>query len=173
MQLLTSKKTRSAVLGGRRGGFTLLELLVAIGIAGVLMTYAIPRLHGARGSRTARNARDVFAWTAQRARARAIQTGQAQLLQIDPANERAWIVRRGGSTAADTLVTVNFQTQYDAMLSSSTNSTVTVCFNPRGYAFARGTSCGSSVTSDTLTFTHATSYTSRAIVKPLGQVQKL
>ena len=158
--------------GARQRGFTIVELLVVIAIAGILMTYAIPRLHAARANRAARNARDVFAWTAQRARVKAIQTGATQLLQINPTTERAWIVKRNPTTAADTTLTIHFQNEYDAAVSTSANALITVCFNPRGYAFARGTTCGSSVTTDTLTFTHA-SYTSQAVLKPLGQVQKL
>ena len=172
MQLLKSKKTGRTVSGARRGGFTILELLVVIGIAGVLMTYAIPRLHGARAARNARNARDVYAWTAQRARARAIQTGQTQVFGLNPSTDRVWIVRRGGTLASDTLLTINFQTQYDAQVSSSPNSAVNVCYNPRGFAFARGPACNVSFVTDTVTFTHST-YTSRAIVKPLGRVEKL
>ena len=165
----TLKTTRNAKSDVRRGGFTLIELIVVITIAGIVMTYAIPRLHGARATRTARNARDVFAWTAQRARARAIQSGATQQFTINPATERAWVVRRG---TTDTLLTINFQNEYESTVSSSANTTVTVCYSPRGFAFARGSSCSSSVTTDTLTFTHAM-YTSRAVVKPLGQVEKL
>ena len=172
MQLLTSKQIRRADFGGRRGGFTLLELLVVIGIAGAIMMISIPRFQKARAMRTARNARDVYAWTAQRARARAIQTGQTQVFGLNPSTERAWIVRRGGSTAADTLLTINFQTQYEATVASSPNSAVNVCYNPRGYAFARGPACNIAFVTDTVTFTHS-NYTSRAVVRPLGRVQKL
>ena len=88
---------------------------------------------------------------------------------MNPVTERAWVVRRN---TTDTLLTINFQSQYEATVSTSANTTITVCYNPRGYAFARGSSCATSVTTDTLTFTHA-AYTSRAVLKPLGQVQKL
>ena len=81
-------------------------------------------------------------------------------------------MKRNATAASDTLVTINFQNEYESTVSTSTNAAITVCFNPRGYAFARGSTCGSSMTTDTLVFTHATQ-TSRAIVKPLGQVQKI
>lgn len=162
------------LLKSRQGGFTLIELVIVITIAGILMTYSIPRFQGARAQRTARNARDVFVWNAQRARARAIQTGTTYLYQLDPTTERAWIVKKGGSTAADTLLTINFQTEYESTVSTSANSVITVCYNPKGYA---NTSCsgvtGTVPTANVdVTFTNA-SYTSSARLKPLGQVERL
>lgn len=134
------------------------------------MTYAIPRFNGVTAKRNARNARDGFAWIAQRARARAIQTGQTQLFQFNPLTERAWVVRRGGSTAADTLVTVNFQTEWASTMATSSNNPVTLCFGPRGYAY--NCHANSPTNNVDVTFTHAT-YTSQARVKVLGTVERL
>ena len=161
------------LIDSRKGGFTLIELMVVIVIAGIIMLVAIPKFQGTRATRVARNARDVFVWNAQRARARAIQTGQTYLYELNPATERAWIVKRGATVASDTFLTINFQTQYEATVSTSANTTITVCYNPKGYA---NTSCtagsGTVPTANVdITFTHA-NYTSVARLKPLGQVTR-
>jgi prepilin-type N-terminal cleavage/methylation domain-containing protein len=158
-----------------RGGFTLIELVVVITIAGILMMYAIPKYNITMQRRQARNARDVFAWTAARARARAIQLGTVVLFEVNPTTNRAWIVKRNATLASDTLVTVNFQTEYDKVtLSTPTNTKLTLCFNPRGYTIT-GTNCTASNTpagNTEVTFTRGR-YTSVARVRPLGQVDRL
>jgi prepilin-type N-terminal cleavage/methylation domain-containing protein len=158
----------------RRGGFTLIELVIVMTISGIIMTYAIPRFQGMRATRTARNSRDVFVWLAQRARARAIQTGQTWLYEINPNTERVWIVRRGGSAASDTLTTVDFVNEYDqTTMSTAANSVITVCYSPRGYASTCTGGSGTSPTANVdVTFTHGTA-TSSARLKPLGQVERL
>ena len=162
---------RSNVKCSRRGGFTLIELLVVIIITGVILGYATPRLQNARAKRTARNARDVFVWNAQRARARAIQTGNTYLYELNPSTRRAWIVKRNATLASDTLLTINFATEYDeSLVETSTSAKITLCYNPRGYAFAcDGTY--SPTSNVTVTFTHAGN-TSSATVKPLGQISR-
>lgn len=157
----------SAGSSRRRAGFTLIELLIVILITGAILSFAIPNLTKTTATRYSRNARDAFVWGAQRARARAIQTGTTQLFELDPATERAWVVRRGST---DTLYTVNFQTEHESTVSTASNAVITVCFNPRGFATV---SCNVNVGSNVdVTFTHG-GYTSAARVKPLGQVERL
>lgn len=172
---LDAMKTRITRLNARASGFTLIELLLVIVIAAVLMGYAIPQLNRARATQGARNARDVLAWTAQRARARAIQTGQTQLLQINPATERAWVVTRN---TTDTLVTVNFQREHDATMSTAGNALISVCYSPRGYAFkwaqlSSGVwTCNVNATDNVdIVFTHA-GVQATARLKAAGQVQR-
>ena len=159
-----------ASLRSRRGGFTIIELVIVIVIAGIMMGYAIPRFQRTRAERTARNARDVFVWNANRARAKAIQSGTTYLFEVDPATERAWVVKRNATMASDTLLTINFESEYESEMSTAANSLITVCFNSRGYAF----NCsGNSPTANVdVTFTHA-SYTSIARLKPMGQASRL
>jgi prepilin-type N-terminal cleavage/methylation domain-containing protein len=158
------------MIDNRRSGLTLVELVVVIIIAGIMMGVAVPSMQRSRATRVARNARDVLVWNASRARARAIQTGNTYLYQINPATERAWIVRRNPTVASDTLLTINFSTEYEATLSTSDNAVITLCYNPRGYAFSCDVTSPSSNVD--VTFTHAT-YTSIARVKPLGQIERL
>jgi len=151
-----------------RAGFTLIELAVTVFITGLIIAIATPRMSHTLALRNARNARDAFAWNASRARARAIQTGDTYLYVVNPSNERAWIYKRNPA-AGDTLVALNFSTQFDALVSTSSNSTFTICYGPRGYAY----DCTGGGT-NTIDVTFATgAYTSTARIKPLGQVERL
>jgi hypothetical protein len=93
------------------------------------------------------------------------------LLEIDVAAERAWIVRRntGTALASDTLEKVRFDTERSVQITGS-GPKVTVCYNPRGYAFVCST--GSPTTNVDVTFSHA-GKSAIARVKPLGQVERL
>lgn len=153
-----------------RAGFTLIELMVVIFIAGLIMAIATPRVSQTLQQRYARNSRDAYAWAASRARARAIQTGTTQLLVIDPATEKATVHRRNPTSAADTLMTIDFtNSEYNSTVTTPSNTTLTVCYSPRGYAFT-GTGCNNSTVD--VTFTHGV-YTAQARVKVLGQVERL
>jgi prepilin-type N-terminal cleavage/methylation domain-containing protein len=169
-------KTRTTRLNTRASGFTLIELLLVVVIAAVLMGYAVPQLNRARAKQGARNARDAFAWTAQRARVRAVQTGKTQLLHINPTTDRAWIVAKNDAT--DILVTVNFQTEHEATMRTTANALISVCYGPRGYAFKWATydgtnwNCDQAATDNVdIWFSHDR-VESRAILKAAGQVQR-
>lgn len=167
-----NRATKRTRFGSARAGFTLIELLIVIVISGALMMMAIPSFNQVTASRNAQNARDATVWMASRARSRAIERGQTQLLEIDPATERAWIVRRntGVAVATDTLETTDFSTKWNSQVSTATNARITVCYGPRGYAFS--CSANSPAANVDVTFTHA-SKTATARIKPLGQIERL
>ena len=134
------------------------------------MTFAIPSFTRLMNDRNAQNARDALVWMANRARARAVERGNVQLFEISPARNAAWIVRRNGTTAADTLQVVRFGTEHKATITTSTANTITVCFSPRGYAFR--CTANSPAANVEATLTHA-GKSARARIKPLGQVERL
>jgi|GEM_PF-1041510 len=160
-------------MSGRRDGFTLVELAIVMIIMGIIASFAIPSFNDYQRLRGAQNARDAFVWMGARARTRAIETGATQLLQVDPANDRAWIVLRrmtGTPVAQDTLLRVNFQQEHKATVTTAGNSLFTVCYNPRGYA----NRCEASSPNNNVdvSFSHA-SKTASARVKLLGQIERL
>lgn len=160
-------------LRGRRDGFTMVELALVMIIMGIIASFAIPSFNNMQRSRGATNARDAFVWMSARARSRAIETGATQLLQVDPVNDRAWIVLRrqaGTPMAADTLQMINFPVEHNATLTTAGNTLFTVCYNPRGYA--NRCDASSPNTNVDVTFDHA-SKTATARVKLLGQIERL
>jgi prepilin-type N-terminal cleavage/methylation domain-containing protein len=156
-----------------RKGYTLIELLIVMVIGAALLTMAIPSFTRVSAGQNARNARDAVVWMSARARSRAIERGQVTKLEIDPAAERAWIVFRrqtGTAVASDTLEKINFSAERSVLISGPT-STVTLCYNTRGYAFPCGAGSPTSAAVDVI-FSHA-GKTATARVKPLGQVERL
>jgi prepilin-type N-terminal cleavage/methylation domain-containing protein len=157
-----------------RRGFTLIEMLIVMIIFGALLTFAIPSFTQMSKGRSAQNARDALVWMGTRARARAIERGEVQLLKIDPANERVSIVWRrtsGGAAATDTLEAVNFATVHNATISTTANTVIILCYSPRGFAFACSATNSPSVDVN-VDFSHG-GKTARARVKPLGQIERI
>jgi prepilin-type N-terminal cleavage/methylation domain-containing protein len=157
--------------GSVRGGFTLIELVIVMIIGAVLLSMAIPSFTRMASGQNARNARDAIVWMSARARSRAIERGEVTLLEIDPAADRAWIVRRntGTALASDTLERVDFAAEQSVDVSEIV-ATLTICYNARGYAFS--CAAGSPSTDKNVRFTHA-GKTAMARVKPLGQIERL
>ena len=155
---------------GRRPGFSMVEMVIAMVIAGIIASFAIPSFNNVQQNRMAMNARDSFMWMSNRARSRAIEMGTTWLLEVDPTTERAWIVRRNPTVASDTLQKVDFPTQYASTISTAANTLVTICYNSRGFAWA--CAAGSPGSAVDVTFTHARR-NSVVRIRPLGQVTRL
>jgi prepilin-type N-terminal cleavage/methylation domain-containing protein len=163
---LQRPRTRSA-----REGFTLIEMLIVMIIFGALLTFAIPSFTRMSKGRSAQNARDALVWMGARARARAIERGEVQMLKIDPGNERVSIVRRttAAAVATDTLEAINFATVHSSTISTTANTVIILCYSPRGFAITCASSPNANVD---VTFTHSDK-TAVARVKPLGQIERI
>jgi prepilin-type N-terminal cleavage/methylation domain-containing protein len=157
-----------------RAGFTMIEMMAVIVIAGILAGLAINPARRYLEERDAANARNAFTYLSVRARSAAIERGQVARLQIDPVGDRAWIVM-GRSGAGDTLdPVVRFAAEYRTDVVIPGNQLLTICYSPRGIALASGFgagSCGGGVAGSTMyvDFQRGNS-TVRATVRPLGQV---
>ncbi|HEX7089572.1 MAG TPA: type II secretion system protein [Longimicrobiales bacterium] len=147
----------------RTAGFTGIEMLIVLIIAGVLLAMAVPALGRARARQGALNARDALVMLGARARAVAIEHGDVAELRVDAVTDRAWIQHAGSTMDA-----VDYSGEFDADVRiSSGSAALCVRYNARGL----GSSCGGPTLPDTVTFARG-SYRARAVVQFLGQVSK-
>jgi prepilin-type N-terminal cleavage/methylation domain-containing protein len=147
-----------------RPGYSLVELLTVLALVAILLTFAIPTWTNMTQGKNAQNARDNLVWMGARARAKAIEQGRVWQLEIDPALERARVRERGATTAQDS---VTFTTEFQTEVATPSNTTLIVCYTPRGYALM---SCNASEVD--VTFTHRDK-SAVARVKPLGQIERI
>src|SRR5262245_43288764 len=84
-----------------RPGVTLIELLNALVLLGILFEFAIPGLRHAADVFSVRAARDAVLGAAARARALAVARGEAQLM-VDEAGATVAITTQGGAQRLDT-----------------------------------------------------------------------
>ncbi|HEY8470564.1 MAG TPA: type II secretion system protein [Longimicrobiales bacterium] len=145
----------------RTAGFTGIEMLVVLIIAGILVAMAMPALGRAWARQGALNARDSLVALAARARAAAIERGDTEL-KVDALTDRAWIEQAGSTIDA-----VDYSGEFDAdVTTASGRDALCVRYNARGL----GRSCGHTLP-DSVVFTRG-SYSARAVVQFLGQVTK-
>jgi type II secretion system protein H len=68
----------------RESGFTVLELLAALAIVAVGLSLVMPRLAGARATRSLEDATSALVLHLEQARSRAMASGKSVLVSIDP-----------------------------------------------------------------------------------------
>jgi len=112
----------------RSRGFTIIEMIVALVVGGILTSIALVSYHNVRGRFSVRGARNSFAALQARARADAIERGQDTWLVADMAGDSVYLVR-GGTT----LETMHFDDEFHVDL-RSTSGDFRLCMTPRGYA---------------------------------------
>lgn len=156
--LTASARARRAT----RPGFTLIELLLVVVVGAVLTGMAVGAVSRHLARQNAGNARDTLVHLAVRARASAIERGRVVRLELDPSTELAQVI-----VGADVLESVRYGDEYDVDVMTGDDRKLTVCYTPRG--FASPAPC-TTVPVETAVLFRSGSHTSRAVIKPLGQV---
>ncbi|MFW6201265.1 MAG: pilus assembly FimT family protein [Gemmatimonadota bacterium] len=149
-----------------RRGFTILELIVSIMIAGVLVGIIVPRFGMVESRRAVRNARDAFVHLAARATSTALERGEIVCIEVVRADARIEVYTREDETPIDA---IELEDQFGAQVTTSTGNDTKVCYSARGFATDAGTNVPDAG-QDIVTFTRGAE-SAEARVRPLGQVE--
>ena len=123
----------------RRGGFTLIEMLVALVVVSLVLLIGLPKFSSAMTSQNLRGARTTVINMLAKARAASTETNRLTWLKVS--GNKAWILARPRTVAvagsnADTLgVVEDLSKRYGATVVMSRDS---IGFDPRGIASELG-----------------------------------
>lgn len=152
---------------GHRGsfgtkGFSLIEMMFVLVIAGVLIGFGIPRVKDAYHRRDVQAARDEVIFMGARARSNAVEKSARTDLFVDVTNGRAYVVE-----GTDTIDRVDVNDELGVAVSAPKTS-YQVCYTARGYADA---SCGTVTDTALIEFSRA-GHTAGLVIWRLGQMTK-
>jgi type II secretory pathway pseudopilin PulG len=154
-------------LSRKPNGFTLVDMVTALLIGGILVTIALTSVRTAQGRFAVRNARTMYATLHQRARARSVEMGETVLFFVDTAGDSAFILTPSSGLSDVT----RFRSQLNVDLRGPNYM---MCMTPRGYADYNCGSYGGMVTATSsstirLQFWQNADSTS-VLVLPMGQL---
>ncbi len=142
-----------------RNGLTLIELLLALVIVGLVLGFALPQSKPWLQRESVRSARRAVTTELARARAAAAQRGCLSALHLDPANSTVWVTACTlDGTATDTVGAVNNLSSRHGVTFSSDRTTVR--FTPHGLAFE---------TSQTVVIFSREGFSDTLAISPLGR----
>ena len=141
-----------------------MELVVVLMVGSILTSIAIRSFNGVSGRFATRGARETLMSMHACARAQAVEYGQTVKLNLDPIGDSVWLSRRG-----EILEVVDFGEEFNVDVRTSTDSSLKVCMNARGFA---DTGCNNFVSPVTVTLL-LTSDTVWVRVLTLGQMAAL
>ena len=122
-------------------GFTLLEMVTAAVIVGIVMAFSLPKLASYYRQTTVRSARDQFVAKHALARATAIRFGRVAEFHIDAANDRFWVTVDTSAAATGVIDTIGQMADYsDSPVAITANRSI-LCFDYRGLATTYPASC--------------------------------
>lgn len=127
-----------------RRGFTLVETLVAIVVAGIIMAYAFPKVRTTLIKSNLRSARSAVLSTLQQAKVRAVNENRTMAVKLNTTTGALWIegsprkVALSGSTADTVGPMQNLTTSYQATIANT--SPTSLAFDHRGMLTPLGTS---------------------------------
>jgi len=122
----------------RPRGFTLIEMIMVLGLIGIITAISGPKIASALQKRTTASAIDQFALTHSLSRATAIRYARVAQLHIDVAGKRFWVdVDTSANGAGQRAIIDNVRDMSTAGLTMTSDRTL-LCFDARGLPSTSG-----------------------------------
>lgn len=154
-----------------RRGFSAVELVFVMLIAGTLMGLAMPAFRSYRNQREVMNAQHAYQMVAARARAAAVERGDVVILMTRIYRDSVFVMSGDMSDTLEVLDFRNGETRADILL-DGTPAPFLICYMPRGFAHP---SCkdGEYLPAKIGFTTWAGADTAWAVINAVGQVEPL
>lgn len=116
----------------RRLGFTMIEVLLVVGVAAIMFAMVVPRMTTIKTSSSMRAARQELTAAFSAARASALQKGKISTLTITGSTARVSVLSGLNSTAVSVFGPIQLDTDFGVVLTPLSSSPLTLSFDARG-----------------------------------------
>jgi prepilin-type N-terminal cleavage/methylation domain-containing protein len=124
-------EARLARRGRAVAGFTLLEIIMALVLMGIVYAMAVPAIGRARIGAAVHNSRHIVVSSISLARATALRFGRLTVLRLDASEDRLWI-EADTSVSGGALDTIGFYSFAGELATDLQSNRSSLCFNGRG-----------------------------------------
>jgi type IV fimbrial biogenesis protein FimT len=122
----------------RRRGFTLVEVIITLGLLAIIAAMGAPRLSAALRRRITQTAADQFVTAQSLARATAIRYGRVAQLHIDASTTRFWVDVDTSANGVGQRATVWYERQLARPGLVMTSNRSLLCYDARGLPLVLG-----------------------------------
>jgi prepilin-type N-terminal cleavage/methylation domain-containing protein len=116
----------------RRRGFSMIEMLMVLGLIGIVAAIAGPKVGAALQRRTTASAADQFALTHSLSRSTAVRYARVAQLHIDAAGRRFWVDVDTSANGSGQRATIAYVRDVSASGVTMTSTRTLLCFDARG-----------------------------------------
>lgn len=116
----------------RRLGFTMIEVLLVVGVAAIMFAMVVPRMAAISTSSSMRAARQELIAVFAAARAAALQKGKVSTLTLDGSSARVSVQSGLNGTVVSVFGPIKLDTEFGVTLTALSDSPVTLNFDARG-----------------------------------------
>lgn len=126
------------MLDTTRRGFTMIEMIMVLGLIGIVAAIGGPKVAAALQRRTTASAADQFALTHSLSRSTAIRYARVAQLHIDAAGSRFWVDVDTSANGTGQRATIAYVRDVSASGLTMTSTRALLCFDARGLPATTG-----------------------------------
>ena len=126
------------MLDTTRRGFTMIEMIMVLGLIGIVAAIGGPKVGAALQRRTTASAADQFALTQSLTRSTAIRYARVAQLHIDAAGRRFWVDVDTSANGTGQRATIAYVRDVSATGLTMTSTRTLLCFDARGLPSTAG-----------------------------------